>query len=298
MTEMELFLDFAKGGQRKFLLRLKKEAGVTWREMSRIFEVNRSMVFFYLDESSKLPYKRVLLLRKKKGISLAGYNLKKIERPGNKTIEIKKPKLTKKLAEFLGILAGDGCVCETNSEISVTCSALVDKNYAEKHVGKLFARLFGVKPTILIRGTGITCRIYSKKLKEFLAKKQGFPVGNRKNRTFIPKRIRKNKKLLSCYLRGLFDTDGSVYGRRKNSIVINYTSYSGKFLEQIKKSLMALGFSPCLSGNSIFIYNQKQADLFFKKIKPKNLKHIAKYKIFKKTGAVPSYQESIELMRP
>lgn len=49
-----------------------------------------------------------------------------------------------------------------------------------------------------------------------------------------------------------------------------------------------------MSGKSVYIYNQKQVDTFFKLIKPSNIKHTLKYKIFKETGKVPTHKEFVE----
>ena len=299
LKKRALFLDLKKGEQRKVLLELKNKLNVTWNEMANLLEVNRSMVFFYLRESSKLPIERIWLLNKKKGLDMTPFkylNTKELPAVGLKPIN--EPDLDENLSEFLGILAGDGCVCETGHETSVTCGLAVDHEYVTGRVQELFIQLFKVQPTIAMEGTKIRCRLYSKKLKQFLSEKCDFPIGNRKNRTSIPKKISEKPKLLRCYLRGLFDTDGSFHRRRKNAGVVEYISCSPKFLEQIQDSLKSLGFSASLSGKSVYIYNQKQVDVFFKTIKPKNLKHITKYRIFKETGQVPIHREIIELMRP
>lgn len=296
---MPLFLDLPEGEQKKILKELKETFGITWDEIAELLEVNRSMVFQYLREKSRLPIKRLLFICRKKKLPFSKYSaLKTIELAGYGLKEPHEPKLDARLAELLGALGGDGCVCETGNDVSITCSAIVDYEYVDKHIKNLFATLFRLPPKVIGEGTRIKCRIYSKKLKEFLSEKHQFPIGNRKNRMRIPKRIMKNKALLKCYLRGLFDTDGSFHRRRKNSGVVEYISCSPKYLKDIKDALTLLGFSASLSGKSVYIYDQLQVHRFFKTIKPKNLKHITKYKIFRKTKKVPTHKEIVKIMRP
>ncbi len=201
MIEKNLFLDLEKGKQAELLRELKHGLGVTWGKMARLLKISRCMVFLYLKESSKMPVKRIQLLHEKTGLDISAYkSLKTVELPNCGPKQINEPALSKDLAEFLGILAGDGCVCETGNETSVSCNAIVDYDYVSRHVQGLFIRLFGLQPKILIHGGKVKCRIYSKKLKEFLSEKCNFPVGDRKNRMAIQKEILKDQKLLRCYL--------------------------------------------------------------------------------------------------
>lgn len=296
---MPAFLDLSKGEQGKLLEKLKMEMDTTWDGMAKLLGVKRRMVFHYLGETSRLPIGRIALACKKKKIPFLGYaSLKTAELSNCYPKEPKKPKLGEELAEFLGALGGDGNVCETGNAITITCSAIVDYIYVDKHIRRLFTTLFGLTPKVFNEETRIKCRVYSKRLKQFLSEKHEFPVGNRKNRMRIPGKIMRNKKLLRCYLRGLFDTDGSFHRKRENSGVVEYISCSPKYLKDIKDALTLLGFSASLSGKSVYIYDQRQVHRFFKIIKPKNLKHITKYKIFRKTKKVPIHKEIVKIMRP
>ena len=297
--EPHFFLDLEKGGQEKILRNLKKDLNISWEEMAELMEISRRMIFWYLKEESKVPLRRIQLVKEKKHLDISAYeDLKTKEMPNIGLKQIEEPAMSEEFAEFLGALSGDGCVCNTGYETSITCGLAVDYAYVTNRIVDLFIRLFAVRPKLRIEGTKIRCRIYSKKLKQFLSEKHDFPVGNRKNRTRIPKRILRSSKLLRCFLRGLFDTDGSFHGKRMNSGVVEYISCSKDFLKDIKNSLDSLGFSTCISGKSVYIYNQKQVEKFFRMIKPNNLKHITKYKLFKENGKVPSHKEIVKILRP
>lgn len=87
-----------------------------------------------------------------------------------------------------------------------------------KHGFELFQRRIAAivrretkrEPTLFIRDGGLLSRINSKGFVEWLGKK-GVPSGEAKTNSGIPNFIVKNRSLLTCCIRGVFDTDGSVY---------------------------------------------------------------------------------------
>ena len=293
------FLDLPSGQQNEILREIKEELGLSWNKIAEGMKVSRSTIFLYLKESIRMPAERIQLLNKNKNLDIEKYQqLRVIQLPQYGLKKINKPRISKKFAEFLGALSGDGCVCKTGYATTICGSALVDSQYVSERIYGLFKELFKIDPKMCKQKNEIVCRVYSKALQDFLSKKWNFPAGNRKNRTHIPKEILKNEKFLRCYLCGLFDTDGSFHRKRKNSAVVEYISCSPNFLLETKNALRGLGFSATISGKSLYIYDQKQILRFFEEIKPKNLKHITKYKIFRKTGKVPTHEETIKFLRP
>ena len=291
----ELFLEIGNGTQSLILRRIKENSGMTWCKIAKIMKVDRSMVFQYLGETSRLPFYRLTKLCKETGYDRRKFGgIRRVYLVCNGKKEILKPKLDEELSEFLGAMAGDGNIYWKNYAITITCSAVVDYNYAAEIIRNKFQKLFGLMPKIRIFGNAVQCRAYSKSLATFLNRKFEFPVGNRKNRMFIPGKIAGNKKFLIAYLRGLFDTDGSFHRKRERSGVVEYISCSKGFLQQIREALESLGFSICLSGKSAYIYGQKQVEMFFKVIKPNNSKHCIKFRVFKETGKVPANAEFIK----
>ena len=103
------------------------------------------------------------------------------------------------------------------------------------------------------------------------------PKGNKIGKLKIPLQVLKSRVLLRSYIRGLFDTDGSFYIRRKKDPVIEITSIDNNFLKEIQNALILLGFNARISKNKTFIYNKKDINLFFNKIHPANKKHLKRY---------------------
>ncbi|MEK6957394.1 MAG: LAGLIDADG family homing endonuclease [archaeon] len=291
----ELFVQTGLWHQAAVLRKIKEHSGLGWQKIADIIGVTKRMIFHYLKENCRISLSNLKTLCKE-----TGFDLKEIEKLqlieldqfGEK--EIRKPKLGKELAEFLGAMSGDGNIYEKNYRVSITCGAIVDNAYVKNSIGKKFEKLFGLEPTFIVKNGAIRCQVYSKRLVSYLSEEFGFPKGNRKNRMFIQRKILNDRNLLAAYLRGLFDTDGSFHRRRKNSAVVEFISCSPNFLYEVKCALVSLGFKASLSGKSVYIYDQAHVDTFFKLIKPSNIKHSIKYRIFKETGIVPTHADFLK----
>ena len=206
---------------------------------------------------------------------------------GNSEKTIKIPVLDKYLANFLGILAGDGHVSDYCYEVSVVGDKDLDKIFLSKHVFYLFKKLFGLEPHFKLQDNALTCRVYSKKLMEFLNETYGVPLRKKKNRLHIPPQISNNKIMLKPYLSGVFDTDGCFHRHHKNTAAVEIISGDKTFLEEINKSLTSLDFDPCKSGKSVYLYRSNEIDRFFCEIGSKNEKHLKKYHFYKTRGYLP-----------
>jgi len=191
-----------------------------------------------------------------------------------KTITI--PPLTEGLSEVIGALAGDGHVSIPNYEVSITCSNLVDREYAYYLKNKL-EELFNIQFKIYIQNNAIKVKTYSKELVLFLRKEFELPMGKKKGNLHIPKMIRSDPTFLRSYLRGLFDTDGSIYARRKKDIVVEFISGDQNYLKEIKEALSFLGFYAPSYGKNLRIYRKALLQKFLDDIKPANSKHLKRY---------------------
>lgn len=189
-----------------------------------------------------------------------------------------------KLAEFIGIMLGDGGM--TEGQVRITLSSRDDRTYTE-YVQKLMYELYSEPASITERrGNIIELVISGKNLVRDLRKK-GLVIGNKiKQGACIPNWILKKESWRRAVLKGLFDTDGSVYldrhrrnGVNYQSICIAYTTYSRQLFKGIFHSLVFLGFSPTKSSkNRVMLRKRKEVEEFFKHIDPENAKHQLRYK--------------------
>ena len=141
--------------------------------------------------------------------------------------------LTEDYAYLLGLLIGDGkCNCQDGIWICVC-----EKELKEK-VKDLFKRLFKREPKIFGHWAfmgGVELRAYLKHL--------GLDFWKAEDKE-VPKSVYlAPQNVVAAFLRGFFDTDGSVciYGRNKNSLDIKASSVSPKLIKEIQQLLLNFG---------------------------------------------------------
>lgn len=287
--ENDLFLDLPNGQQKEILSNFKNMLKITWLEMATILKVNRSMVFFYCNDTCKMPFKHIKKLCRITDSNIQNFtslNMKHMPHCTGKII--REPNHGEDLAEFIGVLSGDGCIVKsTYYSTYITCDAILDSNYVLSEVCPMFERLFNTSPKVRVQNGAIHSYVYSKNLFNFLSKSCLFPIGKKKNKLNIPSWISRRKDYSIAFLRGLFDTDGGFHKHHENSAQIGYTSYSPSFLRQIYELLYKLNFNPRLGKEDIWIFEKETISNFFEVIKPRNSKHLFKYKKFRETGKVP-----------
>lgn len=198
----------------------------------------------------------------------------------------KTPEESDKLAEFIGIILGDGGV--TINQLRVTLNSIDDEPYSKYIVNMIF-KLFGEYPMIQKRrGNTLEVVISGRTLIEMIVKK-GLVIGNKVVQNVgIPGWISKSNSYRQSVLRGLFDTDGSVYldrhsfnGNSYKSICVAFTNYSPSLLGNINENLLHFGFSPTASTkNRIMLRHRKEVLKFFREINPRNIKHKLRLKRF------------------
>ena len=177
-----LFLNSSSGKQAELLRTLKEKTVLTWKQVSKLLKVNRSMIFLYLNGKCKIPKFRLEILCKTAGIELNSLGIEFVEESPSGEKQMKIPKMDERLAEFLGILSGDGCLESNNYSVSITCGKELDSEYVSKKVAPLIEAIFSLKPTVFSNAGRINCRIYSKQLWTYLTREFSFPVGEKKDR--------------------------------------------------------------------------------------------------------------------
>ena len=275
------YLLFKKGEQTNFLREVKSKLNITWLTLSNFLGIDRSMIYHYLSEHSKIPLDSYKSLCKLAKVDTKSMELIEIK---NKVKPVFLPRsLTNSLAELIGIIAGDGHISGVNYEISVSGHKELDYNFLTKHVGNLIYNLFKLPIKIKESKTsnGMRVTINSKLIVEYFSKKFDLPIGKKKGNLHIPKQIKEENKFIIPYIRGLFDTDGSIYLRRKKNLVVCITSRDYAYLSEVKKAFLDAGFNPSVSGKDLYLYGNSQVNKFFNKVKPKNKKHLSRYNSYK-----------------
>lgn len=205
--------------------------------------------------------------------------------------QIVKPPRGKELAEFVGIMLGDGGI--TNRQVTVTLNSITDCEYS-LFVKDLIERLFGIQPALYAKKgeSVINIVISRKKLVEYCVN-LGLKIGNKiVQGVDIPKWINKNKKLQISCIKGLLDTDGCIFQechKIRNKIYcyprLSFVSYSERLRNSVYLILKKLDFSPKIRDNrSVQLERKEDIQRYFTIVGTHNIKHFERYKRFGGVG--------------
>lgn len=186
------------------------------------------------------------------------------------------PKKSVDLAEFIGILLGDGGI--TKEQATITLNTEADKEYVH-YVSRLGNTLFGQKPSISNRKDckATNLRYSGIKLIEFLLK-VGLKRGDKvKQQVDVPDWIKSSIKYKVACLRGLMDTDGCISRCTHKYKTKSYTYYNPCFanrskplLDFVTNTLEELKLHPSVAGERIWLYNKASVRDYFKIVNSSN----------------------------
>lgn len=299
--------------QFKLCLTARENLGTSWTGLAKYLEVtprafeNWYRGIHYLPESifsklvnvSNFPIKTCGLLPDNWGQVKGGK--KSIERHGrsfwtlegsikggtNSARKIPLPSYSSELAEFIGIMLGDGGI--SSSQITVTLGYTTDKEYAN-YVIKLILKLFNYKAStyrpyykdvIRIRASGVNL------VRNLLT--LGLVEGNKvRNQIDIPNWVFGNNLYAKACIRGLIDTDGCVHrkvrreqnGIEYRSIGITFSSRSSPLQNSLIKLFNILNFKVAISGVTIYLCGKERVERYVKEIGFSNPKHLHRYQEF------------------
>ncbi|MBL7206641.1 MAG: hypothetical protein ISS36_03515 [Candidatus Aenigmarchaeota archaeon] len=205
---------------------------------------------------------------------------------------------SEKFAEFYGIMLGDGCIYSNISGFCITCDAVLDKPFME-YVKLLIIDLFGIEPKLYYSRNErvVRCVVYSQELVRFLVK-NGIPLGIKsKNYKTIPKKYFTKKELLKTLIRGLMDTDGSVFPHPGAKIVSDISIKNNSLLIDFIKAFKKLDFPVKSTKDRIYFSGSEKLKKYFYLFGSSNPKHIIKYKTFIKGNKIPKSNELVNLFK-
>lgn len=223
-------------------------------------------------------------------------------------------------AELVGLSFGDGGLTfRKNSKrvkFQIRGDLREEKDNYDKYIAPLFNKEFMLP--IFKRKVGFVYNLkknfYGISVESIRIEKPlnylGIPSGVKKE-LIIPNWIKKNSRFAKRFLRGLFDTDGTIFCQRNYSIKnnlyhtqvkIGITSTSRKLINGISKLLKTLNFKFVLIGRkshigidglkrrnsyTIRIDGSIQVNKWFREVGSKSKKHVTKYLVWKKFGFCP-----------
>lgn len=284
---------FREGDQRRFIESALDLFG-SKNVISCYLGVHRSMISRYLSEECKMSVGSVISLAGCCAIDMKRFGFSVVEFPDKGDASVPEW-LSENLAEFVGIMLGDGHINLSNYQFTIACGA-VDAEYITKHIPSLVSGLFSKEVHIKdFEGIYFHCVFSSKKVCEYLVDNIGM-FGGRKLAVEIPDIFFKTVALLTGCVRGLFDTDGGLHRHHKHSAQLIFTNKCVSLVDSLKKALILLGYHPSLYHNkkrkiySLYLFN---ADVrrYFLKIGSSNHKNNIKFLRWIETGVVPNNSE-------
>ncbi len=185
---------------------------------------------------------------------------------------------TRSVAEFFGVMLGDGHL--TSSQIAVTLGNK-ELDYVN-YVSSLITKVFNITPKIYTRPKGYFIVSFgSVKIVRWL-QANGLVFNKVKDQVKAPDWIFKRPFLMEGFLKGFFDTDGSIY-RLRYGVQLAFTNRSRPLLEDIHNSLEQLNYHPSkISRFQVYVTRRKYVLRFLKHINPANIKHRQRSKEFVK----------------
>jgi len=291
-----------KDGKQKDLILLVKE-GMAWKELASILNINEQYLSRELKNEMRLlsdeVYEKLCNMAKKRfdkfiieklednwGRSKGGINSL------GSTIRLPNIKFDEKLAEFIGAVLGDGNInlWKQGKKIGVYHIRIAgdlekEKDYHANYLRQLGRDIFNLEARELLRKQERFLDFYSKEL-VYLFISMGLNPGNKiSNQSTIPKWVWKDEKSLRACVRGLIDTDGSIFRMSKrdfNLIRINFTNHNRTLLIDTREALIHLGFHPSkiINNRQFYLSRQKEIGKYLKEIGFSNKKHIDRAKIF------------------
>lgn len=203
----------------------------------------------------------------------------------NDPLPIRQPEFSTELAEYTGILLGDGGIADY--QVVVTLHDKTEKEYSE-FVMNLTEKLFGVLPQRYhnSKDSVYDVTVSRKELVTFCVDVLGLHIGNKvRQQVDIPNWIKENKEFSIACLRGLVDTDGSVFTHRyyvneKRYFYkkMDFTSMSQPMLASAADIFRSIDLHPRIArGKSIRLDRQQDVHDYFAIVGSHNSKHLKRY---------------------
>ncbi len=197
---------------------------------------------------------------------------------------IKYPGYSPELAEFVGIMLGDGHVSRLQLRIYFNSK---NEWYFAHFVQKLILNLFGLRTSLRDEGKHCIKLIASGiNLVEFM-ERIGLRVGNKiRQQVGVPSWIFNCRDFMVPCLRGLMDTDGGVFlhnhvsgGHRYQHLGLCFTSYSPVLLQDVKRLFESLEYRARTypQRGHIFLYRRAEVERYMTAI---GSRHPARIKQF------------------
>lgn len=194
------------------------------------------------------------------------------------------PSPSEELAEFFGIMIGDGTIAKY--QIGIALNLTDDREYAN-FVTELLSKLFATEPSLQLRPKSncIVITTSSIVLVEYLTG-LGLPKGDKLRAGLdVPTWILEDRRFIIACLRGMFDTDGCVFwenhvikGKTYSYPRVSFVSASLPLRTSIYEMLTQLELCPKMRNNrSVNLEKAEDINSYFRIVGTSNPKHTTRF---------------------
>lgn len=191
------------------------------------------------------------------------------------------------LAEFIGVVMGDGHV--GRYQVSICTNSITDSEHAT-YIYELAKKLFDVPIALRKKkeSNALSITISSREVSRFL-QQQGIPEGNKIEKGIvIPAWVSSRRSFSNRLMRGLFDSDGCVFvdthrieGKIYRNLGIAFANQEPTLLRFFYENLCAIGLSPTQTSRfRVFLRRKRDIEKYFELIGTSNSKHLSRYRTF------------------
>jgi len=198
--------------------------------------------------------------------------------------KVRFPKASNLLAEFIGVVMGDGHV--GRYQISICTNSITDTEHAT-YIYKIAKTLFDAPITLSKKrdSNALSITISSREVSRFL-QLQGVPEGDKiKKGITIPAWVTRRSNYSQRLMRGLFDSDGCVFvdthrirGKTYKNLGIAFANQEPTLLKFFYTNLCAMGLSPTQTSRfRVFLRRKRDIEKYFEIVGTSNSKHLFRY---------------------
>ena len=196
-------------------------------------------------------------------------------KPGtNKARLIPLPAFSGDLAEFCGIMLGDGHI--GTGQLWVNVNAKTDLPYVT-YVQDLFEKLFLFRPRVTARRDAAAVALYltSSSLVRNLQNIGLHSPNKVRDQVGVPAWIFSSTDYRQRFLRGFFDTDGSIYRLKWfDAAQMSFSNRSRPLLDGTRQALLDLEYHPSrVSDHSVYLTRRRDIERYIQEIGFGNAKH-------------------------
>jgi len=154
-----------------------------------------------------------------------------------------------RLAEEIGMHVGDGFLSARKYEYRLKGSKIDEREFYQDFIRPLYKELYNLDVSIRDYEESYGFEVYSKALWTFKSKVLGIPPG-KKTRIRVPGVVKVNdQEVLAAFIRGYFDTDGSLsfvskYGYSSYYPIVSASSVSEFLIKDVAEILSMFGLGP------------------------------------------------------